>query len=146
MRHFNDVDVDLFMGILKMADLYNKQVAEGLNKYNLSKPQFDILYIISRTGNERPTLSYLVKEFKLSKSNVSSILSRLETKNLVERIPDKIDKRVVWLCPTQKGKDFVDSFVDPHKSKIKEVMSHFGVDQKSDILTFIQEIHRKLIN
>ncbi|MFC3023905.1 MarR family winged helix-turn-helix transcriptional regulator [Vibrio zhugei] len=105
--------------IIRAIDLRSKK----LNKeFGLTSPQL----LLMRTVQHSPklTIRQLSKETNMSQATATSILDRLENRELIERQRDVVDKRKVHVLITTKGKtilnqapkllneDFVNQFED----------------------------------
>ncbi len=145
MIDFGDIDLNLFVSLLLTSDVFNKQIAEDLTKFKISKPQFDVLYVISRSEKRKETLSTLVHDHSFSKSNVSSILTRLEKKNLIHRIKDKDDRRITWLETTVEGEDFLKTVIPHYVKKIKSLLQTIPDDKKQQFFGYTENIRKNLI-
>lgn len=145
MIDFGDIDLNFFVSLLRTSDVFNKQIAEDLTKFKISKPQFDVLYVISRSEKSRETLSTLVKDHSFSKSNVSSILTRLEKKELIKRVKDCDDKRITWLETTELGEAFLTKVIPHYVEKIKSLLQTIPDDHKESFFRYTENIRKNLI-
>lgn len=85
--------------VIRAIDLHSKQ----LNKTSgLTSPQLLILLEIDK--KLAINSSEIAKNVNLSAATVTSILDRLEIKNLISRVRDSQDKRKVSLYLTENGK------------------------------------------
>lgn len=76
-------------------------------KFGITVPQLGCLYEIYEKGSM--TLSVLSKEVHLSMSTLVGVIDRLEEKNLVKRVRNLVDRRVIFIEITHKGIEFVQS-------------------------------------
>ena len=142
---FGDIDLNLFVSLLTLGDTFNKQVAESLTVHKISKPQFDVLYVISRSATKRETLTSLVQEHAFSKSNVSSILTRLEKRGLIRRVKDEHDKRITWLETTEQGEDFLAQIIPSYVKKIKDLLQAIPEEEKQKFFKYSENIRKNLL-
>lgn len=103
--------------IIRAVSLHSKSLSKT---YGFTGPQLMILTEIEK--NDGTTVSELAKRISLSQATVTSVLGRLEQRNLVHRNRSIFDKRKVQLEITPQGKealfskpsllqeDFVDKF------------------------------------
>lgn len=87
---------DLLKSLNKML---GTMAAKELSKYGLTVPQ---LVVIRHIMGEPKTIGQLSKAVDLSYSTVSGIIDRLEREELVERVRDEQDRRIVWIRKTDK--------------------------------------------
>ncbi|MBN2289063.1 MAG: MarR family transcriptional regulator [Candidatus Glassbacteria bacterium] len=89
--------------ITRAVDIQSRKVAAV---YGITVPQVVCLVKIVEEGST--TITSLSKSVYLSSSTVVGILDRLEEKGLIERRRDRVDRRLVHLTATKKGRDLVD--------------------------------------
>lgn len=90
--------------IMQHMDFHSRR----LNKsYGLTVPQIICLYEIFENG--AMTISSLSKKVYLSMSTLVGVIDRLEEKELVNRVRDKLDRRIIFIDITTKGKEFVNA-------------------------------------
>jgi DNA-binding MarR family transcriptional regulator len=103
--------------IIRAVDLQSKRL---MQTSGLSGPQLMIMQAIERAGSV--TAGNLARSVSLSQGTVTSILDRLERKNLLRRVRSTEDKRKVVVFLSEEGKsalalaptllqeNFIDSF------------------------------------
>ncbi len=72
-------------------------------RYGLTMMQLRILMELHQYGSH--TVGSLASNLKAAGANVSPICKKLESKNLLERVRDQNDERVVKIVLTKTGKD-----------------------------------------
>lgn len=83
----------------RLNKTFTTMATKELSKYGLTVPQ---LMIIRQIHCDPKTIGQLSKAVDLSYSTVSGIIDRLEREQLVERVRDVKDRRVVWIQKTEK--------------------------------------------
>jgi len=71
-------------------------------------PQGRILYALWE--NERLTISEIGKLTSLANSSLTGMLDRMEAAGLVERVPDKENRRRIYVSVTAKAKQYRDKY------------------------------------
>lgn len=74
-------------------------------QFGITVPQLGCLFEIYEKGSM--TLSVLSKSVHLSASTLVGVVDRLEEKNLVKRVRNAQDRRVIFIEMTSKGIEFV---------------------------------------
>ena len=67
-----------------------------------------ILYILWEHGNL--TITEIGKLTSLAKTTLTSMLDRMEASGLVKRVPDKINRRQIFIHVTEKAKQYRDKY------------------------------------
>jgi DNA-binding MarR family transcriptional regulator len=106
----------------------------------LTLDQYGIIrYLRNREGS---TSSELADVFCVGKSSITAITTRLFDKNLIVRLPDEYDRRVVYLRLTEEGERLADEIAERIEDVLVRYLQHF--DEK-EAIAFI-ETFEKLAN
>ncbi|MFB6717163.1 MULTISPECIES: MarR family winged helix-turn-helix transcriptional regulator [unclassified Streptomyces] len=79
---------------------YYEEYDEAAAAHSLTGAQARVLGLLSL---EPMPMRRIAKKLKCEPSNVTGIVDRLESRGLVERRPDPVDRRVKLAAPTEKG-------------------------------------------
>lgn len=91
----------------RCAALVQQVSGAPLGRADLTRPEFDILCALRRSGGEL-TPGLLARETFASGAATTKRLRRLEERGLVSRRTDSRDRRVSHLSLTEQGRQFVD--------------------------------------
>lgn len=101
--------------LVQAGDIYSRQ----LNKeFQVSQPQLSCLLALHEYGPL--SLSRLAKYILVKPSTVTGIIDRLEQKKLVTRMRSSLDRRVITIELTERGKLFVAAAPPPIPKPIAE--------------------------
>jgi DNA-binding MarR family transcriptional regulator len=90
--------------IIRAIDIHSRQLSK---QFGLTGPQ---LIVISEIGQYGPmTIGELARRISLSQATVTTILDRLELKELATRVRDSHDKRRVYVSITDKARSILES-------------------------------------
>jgi DNA-binding MarR family transcriptional regulator len=90
--------------IIRAIDIHSRQLSK---QFGLTGPQ---LIVISEIGQYGPmTIGELARRISLSQATVTTILDRLEIKELATRVRDSHDKRRVYVSITDKARSILES-------------------------------------
>lgn len=105
----------LIRRLMQGSYIYNKE----LNKtYQVSAPQLSSLLALYENGPMAP--SQIAKYIMVNSSTVTGIIDRLEQKGLVERSRVSLDRRVITITLTERGKELAKNAPPPIQEKIVE--------------------------
>ena len=85
------------------CESFEKQI----NKKNLLTTKVRILFLIDEYKTVSPT--FLIDRLYVAKSNIALFCKQLLLEGLISSSQDLIDKRIIYYCLTQKGKEFLKS-------------------------------------
>ncbi len=74
----------------------------------------------------------------------TSLLNKLFRLNLVNRVVDKEDRRIVRINLTKKGDTLVDEAMKRHGERIEKMLSYLDTKQKEDFYEILKILSNKL--
>ncbi|WP_371186527.1 MarR family winged helix-turn-helix transcriptional regulator [Thalassotalea maritima] len=99
--------------VIRAIDLYSKKLSK---ETGLTSPQLLVLQSIA--ANNHSTVKHIAESINLSSATITSILDRLEKRELVSRVRSVTDKRKVDITLTEQGRDII-------KDAPKPLQEHF---------------------
>ncbi|MDV6170258.1 MarR family winged helix-turn-helix transcriptional regulator [Flavobacterium sp. DG1-102-2] len=119
-------------GLERLSHVFKTLLWEKAKEFGLSPIQIQILLFTQYHSDEKNTVSYLAKEFNVTKPTVSDAVKVLEQKKLIAKYNDSSDFRSYYLKPTIEGKRIIketEQFTDP----------------VADIISGVSEIDKEII-
>ncbi|MFF8475757.1 MarR family winged helix-turn-helix transcriptional regulator [Streptomyces sp. NPDC015414] len=143
VRQWRAVHPELNTGPMEVIGRINRcaallQQAEDapLRRAGLSRPEFDLLGALRRTGHEL-TPGELARETFSSGAAVTKRLKQLTERGLIERRGDTRDRRVAHLRLTDAGRDLVDGILPEqlaYETTVLSVLAPEGQDELAALL------------
>jgi DNA-binding MarR family transcriptional regulator len=121
--------------VIRAIDLHSKHLSKTSG---LTSPQLLILLEIDKTFAVNS--SQVAKSVNLSAATVTSILDRLENKNLISRVRDSHDKRKVSLYLTENGKAILLNAPQALQEHFIENFSNLAQWEQSQLLSSIERL------
>lgn len=109
---------------------------EILEDYNITPPQFNALQIIIHNGEL--TIGELSNKLYLAPSTITDLVDRMEKTELVERIRDTKDRRVVKVKALEKGNHLIDQVVEKRINFIEENTSDLSIYEKREFIKHLE--------
>lgn len=114
-----------------------------LRRAGLSRPEFDLLGALRRTGHEL-TPGDLARETFSSGAAVTKRLKQLTERGLVERRGDARDRRVAHVRLTDAGRDLVDSILPEQLAYETAVLSVLPPEARHELAARLGELLARL--
>ena len=111
-----------------------------LTNYPITSPQFVALQWLLEEGDL--TIGELSNRISLAFSTTTDLVDRMERNDLVERVRDTSDRRVVRIHLLEKGKQIIKEVIQKRQEYLGEVLDKFSDDEKetlNDLLDFLYE-------
>jgi DNA-binding MarR family transcriptional regulator len=119
-------EIEAYRLFLKLHRLFQELNREEFRPYDLSTPQYAILFHASREG---VPLSQICNEILADNSNLTRLVDRLEARGLVRRAPDPRDRRVTLVQLTDEGAALIGELRPRHRAYVEERMSHLSAEE-----------------
>jgi DNA-binding MarR family transcriptional regulator len=129
--------------INRCAALLQQAEDAPLRRAGLSRPEFDLLGALRRTGHEL-TPGELARETFSSGAAVTKRLKQLTERGLVERRGDTRDRRVVHLRLTDAGRDLVDGILPVQLAYETAVLSGLDGPEQGELASLLGELLSQL--
>jgi DNA-binding MarR family transcriptional regulator len=124
--------------IIRSINLESKRIQK---EHGISLPQYLCLNILNKQKDFKSTSSEIKKHLNLNASTVSGIISRLEAKGYVAKLPNQGDKRSTNIYLTALGQKIVNSI----PALLHEKLSHKLKISSKDDLTKLQNALNLLV-
>ncbi|MBY7143228.1 MarR family transcriptional regulator [Virgibacillus sp. NKC19-3] len=132
--------VDVEKRLRYIAGVIKQHGRKILNNYPITSPQFVAIQWLMDEGDL--TIGELSKRISLAFSTTTDLVDRMEKNNLVERVRDSNDKRVVRIHVLDKGKTIVHEVIAKRQKYLGEVLDKFSDGQTqelSELLAFLYD-------
>ncbi|KND46478.1 MULTISPECIES: MarR family winged helix-turn-helix transcriptional regulator [Streptomyces] len=123
----------------RCAALLQQAEDAPLRSAGLTRPEFDVLGTLRRTGHEL-TPSEIARETYASGAAVTKRLKLLTERELVERRGDARDRRVAHVRLTEAGRDLVDSVMPEQLAYEEAVLSGVDTDDRRELSVLLGEL------
>jgi len=121
--------------VIRATDLHSKQLVKTTG---LTAPQLLLLQAIRDQVDG--TIGQLAKHISLSQATVTTILDRLEKRDLVKRVRSTTDKRKVHACLTDKATEILKEAPVPLQEHFAEQFNDLEAWEQTMIISSLQRI------
>jgi DNA-binding MarR family transcriptional regulator len=125
--------------IIRATDLQSKRLVK---ECGLTLPQVMVLRAIEALGDV--TVRCISEHVSLSQATVTTILDRLESRGLVERVRSRTDKRVVNARLTERGQDTLHSAPALLHEQFIERFEALAPHEQTQVLSALQRVARMM--
>jgi DNA-binding MarR family transcriptional regulator len=100
---------------------------------------FRILFAV-RNSESPPTMGELSAELGIPLSSATRMADGLVRAKFVERRTDPNDRRVVRLCMTERGNQFIETGKRYMKERILQLLQHFSEDDQAQLIRLLGKL------
>ncbi|WP_018921653.1 MarR family winged helix-turn-helix transcriptional regulator [Salsuginibacillus kocurii] len=126
----------------RIAYIVKQRGREILNQFPITPPQFVALQWLHEKGDM--TIGELSNKMYLACSTTTDLVDRMEKNDLVERIKDKSDRRVVRIHLLEKGKTIIQEVVKERQDYLSEVLEDFSEQEVDQLEKILASLHREM--
>jgi DNA-binding MarR family transcriptional regulator len=129
--------------IIRSVNLESKKIEKELG---ISIPQLLVLQYLSDQNDYRAFAKDIKEYINLNASTVSGIISRLESKSLVAKLPKPNDKRATYIILTAKGADLLYKYPPTLQEKLSKRLKKLTpekveeLNKNIELLTLIMDV------
>ncbi|MEK4178252.1 MarR family transcriptional regulator [Aeribacillus sp. FSL K6-1121] len=120
---FNTVE-EIEKSLRCIAAILKKKGRDILSNYSITPPQFDALLLLNESGNM--TIGELSNKMYLACSTITDLIDRMEKNNLVKRVKDEKDRRLVRIQLLENGQRVIEAALAKRQENLREVLKNFS--------------------
>lgn len=135
-----------YLGILinKISNQLKRKMDKEMNdNYNLTKTQSLVLSYIN--SNKDIYQKDIEKRFSIRRSTATEILNLMEKRNLIKRIPSKLDKRINIIEITEEGKKLEKVGKEKIKELEKQMTKSLTREEKKELIKLLEKVEQNLL-
>jgi DNA-binding MarR family transcriptional regulator len=136
---------DVFLGILRTADLLQTELAELLKTLDLSPTQYNVMRILRDAGKEGLACGRIADRMLTRDPDMTRLLDRLEKRALIERSRDKSDRRVVKTHITDAGRALLASMDEPVLELHREQFAGVGARDLKTLAALLGNVRERRV-
>ncbi|WP_139376906.1 MarR family winged helix-turn-helix transcriptional regulator [Halobacillus salinus] len=126
-----------------IAGIIKQQGRVILNHYPITAPQFVALQWLLDKGNM--TIGELSNSIHLACSTTTDLVDRMEKNELVERIRDPKDRRVVRIQVLDKGKQIIHEVIDKRQEYLQNVLKDVSDEDVNTLNRLLHLLHENML-
>jgi DNA-binding MarR family transcriptional regulator len=132
------LDSKIVAGLERIAEAFRVALWDKSKVVKISPIQIQILIFLQYHSVEKCRITYLAKEFNLSKPTLSDAVKVLSRKGYISKLPDPDDARSIILQLTESGESVLEQVAD-YANPLSDAMEQWNSDQRV-------EFYRNLLN
>ena len=139
-RPFSSVQEEVVLSIMRTADQVVVPMNDVLRTAGLSPSQYNVLRILRGAGEDGLPCGEITERMVRRDPDLTRLLDRLETANLVSRTRDTRDRRIIRASITDEGLELLDSLDEPVAENVRRTLAHMPVARLRELLALLEEV------
>nr|WP_263325519.1 MarR family transcriptional regulator [Neobacillus sp. Marseille-Q6967] len=146
VQNTNKIDAEIVANIEKdmryISGIIKQKGREMLTNYKITPPQFVALQWLFDDGDM--TIGELSTKMYLACSTTTDLVDRMEKNNLVVRVKDANDRRVVRIHLLEEGERIIDEVIKKRQNYLEEVLKNFSSDEIQQLQANLMKLHQEM--
>lgn len=135
----HEAELRLWLRLLTCTTLIENEIRQRLRAgFDLTLPRFDLMAQLERAPNGM-TLGELSQRMMVSNGNVTGLVERLVSLNLVERRPAPNDRRAMIVTLTPEGRRTFRSLARMHENWIADIFAGLEAQEIETLMKLLSK-------
>lgn len=134
-RHVAEIE-DLLRSV---ATILRKRGRDILAGFEITPPQFDALLVLREYGEL--TMGELCIKMFLACSTATDLIDRMERNDLIARVRDPQDRRVIRLRVLDKGSRVIEEVLESRRQYLATILSEVDEAQRQQMIEALERIN-----
>ncbi len=137
---------EALLNIYYTGDILKKRAREFFSEYGITDVQFNLMELLSYQSDKEAGLTQaeLSRMLLVNRSNITSLIDRMEKAQLVVRGGVPGDRRYNAVRLTTKGKETLDKVEDRYMKVITEIMTVLEESELKQLMASLEKIRTVL--
>lgn len=122
-----------------VSALLKQKGREILSNYTITPPQFDALQWLHEIGDM--TIGELSNKMYLAFSTTTDLIDRMEKAQLVKRVKEEQDRRVVRIHLLEAGETIIQEVIIKRQEYLKQLLEQFEANEAEEMLRLLTKLH-----
>ncbi|MBT2688135.1 MarR family transcriptional regulator [Bacillus sp. ISL-47] len=141
-NEIHDVVADIEKDLRYISGIIKQKGREILSDFTITPPQFVALQWLFEEGDM--TIGELSNKMYLACSTTTDLVDRMEKNNLVKRVKDPNDRRVVRIQLLEEGERIIEEVIKKRQEYLKEVLKDFTNEEVLFLKDNLMKLHQDM--
>lgn len=141
-NEIHDVVADIEKDLRYISGIIKQKGREILSDFTITPPQFVALQWLFEEGDM--TIGELSNKMYLACSTTTDLVDRMEKNNLVKRVKDPNDRRVVRIQLLEVGERIIEEVIKKRQEYLKEVLKDFTNEEVLFLKDNLMKLHQDM--
>lgn len=125
-----------------ISGIIKQKGREILSNYTITPPQFIALQWLFEHGDM--TIGDLSNKMYLAFSTTTDLVDRMEKNQLVQRVRNEQDRRVVQIHLLKEGERIIEEVIVKRQNYLREVLSDFDEQEVTQLSASLKKLHHEM--
>jgi DNA-binding MarR family transcriptional regulator len=134
------LEEEAFLNLVRTVDVLGQQGAAVLKPFAITPTQYNVLRILRGAGDGGLRCAEIAERLVTHDPDVTRLLDRLEKRELITRIRDAEDRRVVRTRVTAAGLDLLSQLDEPVTAMHRASLGHLGRSRLKELIALLEGV------
>ena len=134
--------IQLIQEIVAAHQLIQDYFKKTLSPFGLNFKEFSVLEHLFQEG--RQPIQKLGRRGLATSSNITYIVDKLEKKGFVKRKPCANDRRVIYACITDQGRELIEQIMPVIEQKLASIFQNCTDEEINTSLTLLNKLEKQM--
>lgn len=130
--------VEVEEALRTVAAMLKKRGRDILSHFDITPPQHDALLVLKEFGEL--TMGELCQKMFLACSTATDLIDRMERNQLIERVRDTNDRRVIRLRVLSKGHSVIDEVLEARRTYLAGMLTGLDEQEKENLVHVLEQL------
>ncbi len=116
-----------------------KRQSDEIMSGQITMPQFIVLELIKDRGELKMT--EIASEMSITLPAATGLIDRLHSMDMIDRVYDKSDRRIIRIVATPKGKSLVNRIIKKRMKSVKNIFGKLSEAERQNYLKILRKVH-----
>ena len=144
-KPFETLEDEVFINIIRTAEVFNRKQTEFLKNYDLTPSQFNVLRILRGAEPDGLICREIGERMVAFDPDVTKLLDRLEAKDLVIRERQQTDRRVITVRVSEEGLKLLKKIDRPILDFANDLLGHLNEKKLRALNELVEEAREEVV-
>lgn len=125
-----------------ISGIIKQKGREILTEYKITPPQFVALQWLFEDGDM--TIGELSTKMYLAFSTTTDLVDRMEKNELVKRVRNEEDRRVVRIHLLEEGERIIEEVIQQRQTYLKTILNTFSMEEVEVLQKSLEKLHQEM--
>ena len=128
--------------LFKSSRLVHERMGYNSDIAHLSLLQIQALSFLKRNANAQ--MREIAAHFRIELPSATSLLNKLVSLQLVKRLPDLNDRRLVRVALTEEGEALLQKALNEKTAHFEQMLSYLTETEKKELLRLLEKLNERM--
>ncbi|UJF15564.1 MarR family transcriptional regulator [Jeotgalibaca sp. MA1X17-3] len=134
----NNMNVKAFTIFMKSSQSIQKLIKQDFLKKEINLNEYAIMELLFHRGDQ--PIQSIGKRILMGGGSITYVIDKLEKKEFLYRKPSDEDRRKVYACITEKGKQYMNQRVKEQETLINTIFNEWDKDEVEQATLLLKRI------